>query len=270
MTATIPPPLMPSHRPHPFRTSIRTITALILREMATRYGRSPGGYIWAILEPAGMVAFLSLGFSLMLRSPPLGTSFLLFYATGMLPFTYYNTMQKSASRSLSYSKALLTYPIVTWIDAVLARIILNGMTGLLVGYIVIGTVLALSDTRATVEFGPALEAYTMAWMIGVGVGLVNCVLLSFFALWNTVWSIVTRPMFIVSGVLFLYEDLPQAAQAVVWWNPVMHVTGLMRTAVYPMYEATYVSRIYVYGISMTLIALGLLLVARYHKDVLER
>ena len=28
--------------------TLRTITALILREMATTYGRSPGGYVWAI------------------------------------------------------------------------------------------------------------------------------------------------------------------------------------------------------------------------------
>jgi capsular polysaccharide transport system permease protein len=36
--------------------AMRTIVALIMREMATSYGRSPGGYIWAIAEPvAGIV-----------------------------------------------------------------------------------------------------------------------------------------------------------------------------------------------------------------------
>ncbi|MEL6475009.1 MAG: sugar ABC transporter permease, partial [Pseudomonadota bacterium] len=29
--------------------SLRSIIALMLREMATSYGRSPGGYLWAVL-----------------------------------------------------------------------------------------------------------------------------------------------------------------------------------------------------------------------------
>jgi hypothetical protein len=58
----------PNRRPR-FLASFRTITALILREMATTYGRSPGGYLWAVLEPVAGVALLSLVFSLALRNP---------------------------------------------------------------------------------------------------------------------------------------------------------------------------------------------------------
>ena len=50
--------------------SMRTISALVLREMSTRYGRTPGGYIWSLLEPIAAILFLSLGFSLVIRTPP--------------------------------------------------------------------------------------------------------------------------------------------------------------------------------------------------------
>ena len=68
---------------------VRTILALILREMSTTYGRSAGGYIWAVLEPAAGIALLAFAFSLALRAPSLGTNFALFYATGYLPFMLY-------------------------------------------------------------------------------------------------------------------------------------------------------------------------------------
>ena len=43
-------PPQPQLRPPRVQT-FRTISALIMREMQTTYGRSPGGYLWAVLEP---------------------------------------------------------------------------------------------------------------------------------------------------------------------------------------------------------------------------
>jgi len=97
----------------------RTVLALMLREMSTSYGRSPGGYLWAVLEPLGSIILLSLGFALIARHPPIGTNFILFYATGFLPFALFQDVSHSIARCISYSRALLAYPAVTWMDALL-------------------------------------------------------------------------------------------------------------------------------------------------------
>ena len=52
------PALQPS-RPNRRFASLRAIGALILREMATTYGRSPGGYAWALIEPVVGTAVLT-------------------------------------------------------------------------------------------------------------------------------------------------------------------------------------------------------------------
>ena len=72
----------------------RAVAALILREMATTYGRSPGGYLWALLDPIAGLLVMTLIFTVMVQSPPLGESFALFYATGFLPFTIYNDIAR--------------------------------------------------------------------------------------------------------------------------------------------------------------------------------
>jgi capsular polysaccharide transport system permease protein len=249
---------------------LRSVTALVLREMSTRYGRSPGGYIWALLEPLGAILVLSIGFSLLLRSPPLGNSFLLFYATGMTPFNLYQVLSRTVSRALGYSRALLVYPVVTWFDAVVARIVLNTLTNTLVGFILLGAILALIESRATLAPGPILLSMGLAMLVGIAVGLLNCVLNAFFPVWSSIWGILTRPLFIISGVIFLYEDMPPLAQSILWWNPLMHVLALMRVGFYPMYEAEFVSVAYVLGVTLPMIALGLVLLERYHKDILNQ
>ena len=56
----------------------RIIVALILREIGTSYGRSPGGYIWALAEPVLGIALLTAIFSIGFRIPPLGNNFSIF------------------------------------------------------------------------------------------------------------------------------------------------------------------------------------------------
>ncbi|AXI48016.1 sugar ABC transporter permease [Sulfitobacter sp. SK012] len=250
--------------------SFRCISALILREMSTRYGRSPGGYVWAILEPLGAILVLAMGFSLLLRTPSLGTSFLLFYATGYLPFQLYSNLASLIARSINFSRALLSYPAVSWLDTVLARFLLNSMTSVLVAYILLAGILFFTDARTTLEVTPIIWSMGLAMLLGLGMGTLNCVVGGLWPVWDTIWGIAMRPLMIASGVLFLYEDLPTAAQNILWYNPLMHVTGLMRQGFYPTYTASYVSEIFVLMTGVASLTLGLILMRRYHRALLER
>ncbi|MGR3590555.1 MAG: ABC transporter permease [Limimaricola soesokkakensis] len=249
--------------------AIRAIIALVLREMGTTYGRSPGGYVWAILQPIGALVIMSIAFSAVLRAPSLGTSFVLFYATGFLTFSGYGEIQNKVSNALRFSKSLLAYPRVTWIDTILARLVLAVLTKVTVGCIVFTAILSVVDTRAVLDIGHILNAVLMSSCIGLGVGLMNCLLNGLVPIWSNLWSIVTAPLFLASGVFFLYEDMPEFAQEILWWNPILHAVGEMRRGFYPTYEASYVSLSYGYGLSATLILLGLVFLRRYHKQVLE-
>lgn len=252
-----------------FRTA-RIVFALILREMSTRYGRSPGGYLWAILEPLGGVFIMAMAFSLLLRTPSLGNSFILFYATGFVPFTLYQNISNTVARALNFSKPLMKYPVVTWSDAVLARFILNTLTGILVGYIVLTLILVIIDTHVLLAIVPILKVIFLTLLLGFAVGMLNCVLMGMFTAWGMIWSIATRPLFIASGVIFIYEDMPPMVQDILWYNPLMHITGLMRAGFYPTYSPSYISELYVICFSLVILFLGTVLLRRYHRDILTR
>lgn len=160
-----PPAQAPGTGVHRRFAALRSITALILREMSTRYGRTPGGYAWAILEPLGAILMLSAGFSLVMKTPPLGNSFILFFATGFLPMSLYMAISGMVSRSIRFSRALLNYPAVSWIDAVLARFILNGLTNILVIYILLFSILALTDTGTVLSMDPIIGAISLSLLL---------------------------------------------------------------------------------------------------------
>lgn len=263
-------PVRPLRQPSVLFRTLRTIMALMLREMGSTYGRSPGGYIWAILEPVGIVVVLATAFSLLIRTPSLGTSFILFYASGYLSYALYNDLSGKVQGSLRYSRSLLAYPGVTWLDAVLARFALNLITGVMVMCVVLTGILLTLDARTILDIGPILTAIAMAACVGFGVGAVNCVAVGLVPVWGQLWGIATRPLFLASGVLFIYEDMPPVVQDILWWNPLMHVTGVFRTGIYPTYHATYVSLPYVFGVGLTLTALGLIFLRAHYKRILEQ
>ncbi len=247
----------------------RAIVALMLREMATTYGRSAAGYIWAILEPVAAIAILSTAFSLILRAPSLGSHFALFYATAYLPFILYSTLTTKLLTSIKFSRQLLTYPSVTFSDAILARFGLTVLTHLLVFYIVISGIMLIFDTRSILHFPAILSSLAMASALGFGLGCLNCFLASCTTLWANIWGIINRPVFILSGVFFLYEDVPANLRTYLWYNPMIHITGEMRRGFYPTYDAPYVSYVYVFGVACLCGTLGLLLLARFHRDILN-
>jgi len=263
-------PLVPTNFKRRRFATGRTVVALLLREMSTQYGNSPGGYIWALVEPLGAILMLSLAFSLLVRNPPLGNDFLLFYATGFIPLNIFLSIHQAIGGALGFSKPLLMYPTVTWLDAVTARFLLNSLSQAMVAYLLFTGISILSDTRSVLNMVPIILAITEAMLLALGVGMVNCVLFGLFPIWSQVWGILTRPLFLASGVFFLYEGLPPMVQSLLWYNPIIHLTGTLRDGFYPTYNPTYISHLYVLGLSLGMILLGMILLGRYHRDILNR
>ncbi|OWY14307.1 sugar ABC transporter permease [Thioclava sp. F34-6] len=262
-----------SHAPSPPNRSfpaLRAIGALILREMSASYGRSPGGYLWALLEPVGGIALLTLFFSLTFHAPPLGASFALFYATGLLPFMLFSEVQSKVANALTYSRALLAYPTVSFLDALIARLVLNALTKLIVSYLVLQGCLLIFDSRASPDPLRIFEAASLAVLLSFGIGTLNCFLFLRIPVWQQIWSILMRPMFLISGVFFFTDHLPTWAADVLWFNPLVHVIGYLRHGFFPTYEPDHLSAPWVIGVSLVALAIGLLALRTRYRDLLAR
>lgn len=257
---------------HPLRRmpALRTISALIFREMSTSYGKSPGGFIWTILEPVGGIALLTVIFSLAVRVPPMGSSFALFYATGLLPFMMFLDISKKIAQSLQFSKQLLFYPGVTFVDAIAARFLLACMVHALVFVIVLTGIVYYDNVELIMNLPLVVMAFVMSALLALSVGCANCFLMRRFPVWSNVWNIVTRPLFLISCIFIPYDSMPQGFRDVLWYNPLIHIVGTNRSGFYSTYRAEYVDPVYVAIVAAILFGAGLALLTKWHRDLAQR
>ena len=248
---------------------IRSVAAFMLRDMATSYGRHPGGFLWAFVEPIAAISLLTIVFSMAFRAPALGDNFALFYASGYLPFMLYSELSGKISQSIKSSRPLLMYPTVNFFDAIAARFLLCLVVHLVVFCVVIQLILLSTGTNHILDMRRVMQSLLMASSLGLGVGTLNCFLSSRMPVWDRIWSIANRPSFIIAGIFFTYESVPEPVRSYLWYNPLIHIVGEMRGGIYPTYDASYVNNGYVFIIANTCLFVGLLLLLRNHRAVIH-
>ena len=257
------------HKKSRIPSLFRVTFALIMREMATSYGKSYLGYVWAVLEPIGAIIILSVVFSIALKSPALGDSFPLFYASGYVPFVAYNSMQGKISGALRENTQLLFYPRVTYLDAILARFILTFVTQLLVAVIVFTGIFLMEGNTQRIILTDIFQAIVVASYLGLGIGTLNCVIIHLSPSWKQIWNILTRPLFLVSCIFYMYDTLPEWVQNILWYNPLVHIIGRARTGFFSVYDGDYITISYTVLVGTVTLFLGFALLRRFARDLIN-
>ncbi len=250
---------------------LRVTSSLIIRELSTRFGGRPGGYIWVLIEPAGYIAMMSIIFGAIARTPALGTSFILFFATGYMSFSFYKQTENYVSSAISANKTLLQYPTVAPIDAIAARFTLQLHTNLFVAVAIIGLICAFASGREmSLDWGKLSVAFFLASFFGLGEGMMNAALNAKYKLYDKIHSMLTRPMLILSGVFFLPDRMPPPLKEILLYNPICHAIMLFRQGFYPEYRADGLSIDYLAGFAATMFALGMSVFTFYGRAFKER
>ncbi len=240
-------------------THIRIVTAFVIREIATRYGRSPGGYVWALLEPVAFIGLMSLLLGSLGRLPALGTSFTLFYATGYLAFSMYKNMEGYLASAVSGNKALMSYPKVSPFDAVVGRFILQAMTSCVVAFVILYAATWTTNQPITIQWASIVEAIAFAWIMALGVALGNTVLFFKFPLYQKIFDIVMRPLFLLSGVFYVPSHMPHPFSDILLANPITQVVVLFREGFYVQHGDTGLDMPFLITTSAALLFVGMLL-----------
>jgi len=210
----------------------RVISALVLRETQVRFGKSQFGYLWAIVEPAAYVIVLSTIFQATGRAPALGSSMHQFFASGILPFFMYRNISSLLGQAFKSNKALLNFPIVKEFDTLVARLLLEVATSLMVMTFVFAFIHWVLGASAPNNFTVMATALFALTLFGFGVGTINAVLTSIFDTWGNIYKLFTMPLFILSGIFYTLESLPVAVKTALAWNPIIHGVEMFRTGIY--------------------------------------
>lgn len=253
------------------RTHIRVVGALVRREMKVHGGESRLGYLWAVIEPMlHLLAYLVLFEYVLKRHSSLGGSIPLFLMTGIIPYFLFSKMVVYVSSAVASNRQLLNLPPVKPIDVVVARVVLESATYLFVGFVMfLG--LYMGGTNDAVPHEPlaVMQACALAICLGLGLGMINMVIQSFFHNWMGMYGLFSFPLWFFSGIWFLPEQVPQPYRDYMLYNPLMHVVMWFRSGFYRDFKAASLDAPYAIGCGVLLVAVGLALMRVTRRKLLE-
>lgn len=252
-----------------FKTQLRVIFALVLRETRVTYGSTSLGYLWAILEPVFGTLLLVLIFSAITRAPPIGTNFALFFSTGVLVFQAYRKLCSSLMGVFKANKGLMTYPLVKTMDVVYARGLLITITNILIFFAFFGALMLFTGAPAPKEIDQVLLAFFAMILLGWASGLNNAVLINLWPTWQQFEAILARPLFFISGVFFIPTTFSPEVRYWLAWNPALHLIEWFREGYYGSYESVVLDKSYLFGWILILLYTGLYGEQIYRKQITE-
>ncbi len=235
----------------------RVIGALVLREARTRYGRAQLGYLWALAEPVVLILTFVAVFKALGRPALYGDSLFLFFATGVLPYLAFRRVSSFVTHALEANRALLTFPVVRPLDTMIARAVLEAATVVLVALLILGVPIVMFDAESPARPLHMAGAFAVLMLLGFGSGVLNAAIIARFESWKAVEPMLARPMFFISGIFFLPDNLPERVREALVWNPILHGVEWMRYGYYFNYRASGLDTLYLVGWALLLTLIGL-------------
>lgn len=251
------------------QVQLRVVLSLIFRETRVRFGGTRLGYLWALIEPIVHVAVLSAVYVVWGRVAPMG-NLQMFFITGIMPFFLFSHTSSQLSRAISSNVSLLRLPLITNMDILFAKALLQGLTWIIVFFILLFLVLLGGKLLLPEHVEECGVAAFFTFLLGFGVGLSNAVLNVMFKAWDRIYSAITRPLYLLSGVFYLVDSLPDQARRVLVWNPLVHSVEWFREGYFENFSSLTLDRSYLIKWSVASVVLGLCMERAFRRRLHSR
>ena len=250
-------------------TQFRVIWALTLRDFRTKILGHKLGAFMALAEPFIFVLAVSFAVSFLDRQAKIGTSFILFFATGVIPFNSYRKVTKEVQSSIKRYKKCLYIPIVRPIDPFIAAAIIQLLLYIVIYFIFFAGYYLVNGYGLPHDWGATFFPLIVCAMLGLGSGLINTAISSYFPPWDKIFSILMMPLFLISGVLHPLHTFPSYVQDLLYWNPLAHAVVASRNGYYDIYEFQFYDPYYFIGFSTATLFIGLAAERFARRRILE-
>ncbi len=206
---------------------MRTIRALLVRDMIMRYGRGNIGFAWVVLEPMILTVGVMFIWSTMgTRKEGIGIVELVL--TGYMPLTLWRHLTGPVINMFRQNAPLLFHRRITLLDLVCARQILEIAATSAALVIVYVALLVTGFIEGLQKLDMILAGWLMMAWIGTAFGMLLAVTTE---LSETAERFVQPLQYLnipVSGAFFLVDWLPPWAQTLILYHPLVHCYEVFR------------------------------------------
>lgn len=246
------------------RTSLQiqrdVVYALLLREIASRFGKSRIGFLWVLVEPVAHLVFPIAVFGFVLERSLPGIDYPVFLVYGFLPFLIFKVICLQTMDGTKANRGLLSYRQVLLMDVFVAKALTHCAVSASVFAIVLAGLAMLGFDvlpRMPIELlGVLLVTVALAF----GLGMLFAALGSVAPDLKSVARLLFVPLYFVSGILFPITRFPDEWVGWLAINPVLHLVELSRLAAVADYEPMrYLSVEYPAALAVVSVFMGLAL-----------
>lgn len=239
-----------------FSNWILVIWALLPQILARVSLGSKAMFVIYLLEPIIIVTgiYVVRAF-LRLAQPNYGTSLFLFYASGLLPYYLFLRVSSRTRAAVTGPNSFLpgATSLDVYIGTTLVEVILNLATTVLVFY---GLWLyGVADARPD-SIWVCAQPYLLLTLLGMGVGMINNVILGFLRFWYLLYRVSTRGLIFLSGIFVVIDATPPWLRQIMIANPLTHGVDWFRMGVYGRYPDSFVDKGYLIEWTLVVLFIG--------------
>ena len=254
-----------------FRIQLNVIQALIYRELKTRISEVKFGFVGVFIEPIGVMIIFLFIFGLIRGRGSSNIPIALFLTCGIVLFTMFSDI---AIRSLNARQAnleLFFYKPVKPIDTVLSRAVVESCLYAIVFIVLWIGIALLRENFLLDNLILFVFSFLLLSITATGVGITLMTAGHIYPFLNQVVPFLLRPMWIVSGVFFSLNNIPQGLRPYLSWNPILQAIELSRYSIssnYILNEA--ISLPYLVAIAFGSLTFGLWIYTNNERNLLSR
>ena len=250
-----------------FHIQTRVISALLMREIITRYGRNNIGFLWLFVEPLLVTLSILAMWTFSGAHAVSKLNIVAFMLTGYPMMMMWRDAANRCLNAIGSNISLLYHRNVRVLDVFVSRVLLElaGSTvafiGLMVVFISIGVIPA-----------PANILYMMcAWFLiawfGGALGLILGVLAERIEVFGQLWRAFSMVLVPISGAFVFVDSLPFAVQKILLWMPMVHGTEMLRHGYFGTVVRTHENPWFIVVVNIAMTFIGLVMVQKYSRGV---
>ncbi len=224
----------------------RTVSALLMREVLTRYGRHNIGFLWLFVEPMTFTLGVTALWTLTGLTHGSSLPIVAFALTGYSSVLLWRNMPARCIGAIQPNLSLLYHRNVKVLDVMLARLLLEGggasisFTVLSVFFISIGWIKPPEDLLQVLG----------GWLMLAWFGMALAIFLGTLAEQNEIvdklWHPASYLLFPLSGAAYFVDSLPQYVQPYALYLPMVNGVEFVRegyfgTAIVAHYDMAYMA-----------------------------
>jgi len=247
------------------RVQVIVISALMMRELHTRYGRENLGFVWLVVEPMMFCLGVMGIWTLLHGRVERGIPILAFVITGYLPLTLWRHVTFRAIHCFRANSPLLYHRQVKMIDLLVARVILE-IYGMMIAYLVIAFVFCvLGLYELPKDWGLFYAGWLYFIVFTTAIGLIIGSLTEMYDWSEKFIGPLMYFLLPVCGAFYMSDWLPARYERIALYMPTVDAYELLRSGQFGPSVRTHYDLEYLTFACLVLLAVGIMLCRRVHR-----